>query len=273
VELIAQGLANLVSPLVGGLPATGAIARTATNIRSGARTPVAGMIHAVTLLVVLVAAAPLARFVPLSVLAAILLVVAYQMGEWAEIPQLLRLSKADIAVWITTFFLTVVADLTVAVQTGMILAMFMFIRKVARTTTVENVSAEDFEDGRLHVLHEEDVPDYVTVFRIYGPLLFGASDKVLAAADRLDDLPPIVLLKLRHMTAIDATGLRALEDFADRVQHSGRALVVCGAPLQPAALMRSADFREHVGVENICANTTEALSRAAEIYRAGQHVA
>jgi SulP family sulfate permease len=272
-ELVAQGIANLVSPLVGGLPATGAIARTATNIRSGARTPVAGMIHALTLLIVLLVAAPLARFVPLSVLAGILLMVAYQMGEWREIPHLLKHTKADIAVWLVTFSLTVLADLTVAVETGMILAMFMFIRKVSRTTTVENISADEAEDGRLHVLHDKDVPEYVTVFRVYGPLLFGASDQLREITDRVDDLPPIVIVKLRHMTAIDATGLRALEDVAMRLHASGRHLIVCGAQPQPATLMIAANFERHVGAANMCRNTAAALARANEIHRTARNVA
>jgi SulP family sulfate permease len=273
MELVAQGVANLVSPLVGGLPATGAIARTATNIRSGARTPVAGMIHALTLLTVLLVAAPLARFVPLSVLAGILLMVAYQMGEWHDIPHLLKLTKADIAVWAVTFFLTVVADLTVAVETGMILAMFLFIRKVSRTTTVSNVTEREVEDGRLHVLHDKHVPSYVTVFRIYGPLLFGTTDKLQAVADDVAQLTPIVILKLRHMTAVDATGLRAIEELAARLHSSGRELIVCGAQPQPAALMTAADFAAHVGPANVCANTSAALHRAREIHRMRAHVA
>ena len=273
LELIAQGVANIASPLVGGLPATGAIARTATNIRSGARTPVAGMIHALTILFVLLAAAPLARFVPLSVLAAILLMVAYQMGEWREIPALLKLSRADIAVWLTTFLLTVFADLTVAVQAGMILAMLMFIRKVSRTTTVTSVSAEDADDGQLHALHDKQVPSYVTVYRVYGPLLFGATDALRTIVDNIGALPDVVVLKLRHVTALDATGLRALEDVAARLERNGRTLIVCGAQPQPAALMRQAGFERHVGAGNVCANTTAALERAAVLHAARRSVA
>ena len=273
VELIAQGIANIVSPLVGGLPATGALARTATNIRSGARTPVAGMVHALTLVTVLLVAAPLARFVPLAALAGILLMVAYQMGEWAEIPQLLKLPKADIAVWLVTFALTVLADLTVAVETGMILAMLMFIRKVSRTTSVTVVAEDDAEEGRLHVLHDMQLPDYVTVFRVSGPLLFGATENLTQVADRAHTLPPIVILKLRHVTAMDATGLRALEDVADSLRKSGRALIVCGAQPQPAALMDSSDFHQHVGAANICANTKVALTRAEELHSGRRSVA
>lgn len=273
VELIAQGVANIVSPLVGGLPATGALARTATNIRSGAKTPVSGMVHALTLLAVLLVAAPLARYVPLAALAGILLMVAYQMGEWAEIPHLLKLPKPDVAVWLVTFGLTVLADLTVAVETGMILAMLMFIRKVSTTTSVSAASEDDDTEGRLHVLHDKHIPDYVTVYRVYGPLLFGATDALERITDQVHRLPPIVILKLRHVTAVDATGLRALEDLADRLHKSGRELIVCGAQTQPAALMESADFHQHVGVKNVCANTSTALTRAAELHALTRSVA
>lgn len=267
MELIAQGVANLVSPLVGGLPATGAIARTATNIRSGARSPVAGMVHALTLLVVLLVAAPLARFIPLSVLAGILLMVAWQMGEWREISHLLKLTKADIAVWLTTFTLTVFADLAVAVEAGMILAMLMFIRKVSLTTTVKNPSERDLEDGRLHVLLDKQVPSYAVVYRVYGPLLFGATDALESIMDDIPRMPPIVILKLRHMTALDATGLRGLEDLAEAVRRNNRTLIVCGAQPQPALLMKDADFERLVGALNICDNVTAALSRAVEVHR------
>jgi SulP family sulfate permease len=268
VELIAQGVANIASPIFGGLPATGAIARTATNIRSGARSPMAGMIHALTLLVVLIAAAPLARFIPLAVLAAILLVVSYNMGEWHEIPRLLKLTKTDISVWLVTFALTVFADLTLAVEVGMILAALLFIRKVAKTTTVARVTADSIEAGRVHILQDKPIPSYVTIFRIHGPFLFGVTDKIGRVTEQLDRLPPVVIVRLRNMTAIDATGLRALEDVALELRQSGRTLVLCGAREQPAALMRAADFHEHVGHQNICPNIASALERAREIHRA-----
>ena len=266
VELVAQGLANLASPLVGGLPATGAIARTATNIRSGAQTPVAGMIHALTLLAVLLVAAPAARFIPLASLAGILLVVAYNVGDWGEIRELLKLTKMDISVWIVTFALTVFADLTLAVELGMILAMLLFIRKVSQTTTISKVTPEYVEAGRAHTLQDKDIPPYVTVFRIHGPFLFGTTDKISMIVDEIEDLEPIVIIRLRNMTAIDATGLRALEDLADRLHRSGRELILCGALPQPAALMHQAEFHEHVGERNICPSIEAALDRAREIH-------
>ena len=269
VELVAQGIANIASPVFGGLPATGAIARTATNIRSGARTPVAGMLHAVTLLVVLLSAAPLARFIPMPVLAAILMVVAYNMGEWHEVPKLLRLTKTDISVWLVTFALTVFADLTLAVEVGMILAALLYIRRVSMTTTVTRVTPEYVESGRAHILQDKRIPPYVAIFRIHGPFLFGMTDKIANITEHLDDLPPIVVVRLRNMTAIDSTGIRALEDVADQLRQSGRTLLLCGAREQPAALMEAAEFHRHVGDENICPNVESALARAKELGSAG----
>src|SRR6266403_169184 len=270
VELIAQGFANILSPLVGGLPATGAIARTATNVRAGAKTPVAGMIHALTLLAIILFAAPLVKNVPLAALAAILMMVAYNMGDWEEIPEILKLSAADITVWLLTMTLTVVADLTFAVEVGMVLAALMFIRKVSRTTTVTRVTRDYVEDSRVHVLQGKDIPEYATVFRIHGPFLFGATDKFADILDALNTLPPIVILRLRNMTAIDATGLGAIENLADQLHESGRSLLLCGAREQPAQLMTQAEFARHVGAENICPSIAEALERAAEVYEQRQ---
>ena len=267
VELVAQGVANIFSPMFGGLPATGAIARTATNVRSGAKTPVAGMIHALTLLAVILFAAPLVKNVPLAALASILFMVAYNMGDWAEIPEILKLTKADIAVWLLTVSLTVFADLTLAVEVGMILAAFTFIRKISLTTTVSKVTDEYIEDGRVHILQDKDIPDYTAVYRIHGPFLFGVTDKIAAVTQNLDSLPPIVVIRLRNMTAIDATGIAALEELADILGRSGRSMIICGARPQPEALMREAGFDRHIGAENICPNINEALKRAAEIHQ------
>jgi len=267
VELVAQGVANIFSPLFGGLPATGAIARTATNVRSGAKTPVAGMIHALTLLAVILFAAPLVKNLPLAALAGILFMVAYNMGDWAEIPEILKLTTADIAVWILTLSLTVFADLTLAVEVGMILAAFTFIRKISQTTTVTKVTDEYIEDGRVHILQDKDIPDYAAVYRIHGPFLFGVTDKISAITEGMAELPPIVIVRLRNMTAIDATGIAALEELADQLKRSGRSMLICGARPQPAALMHEAGFERHVGAENICENITAALQRAEAIHQ------
>ena len=266
VELIGQGVANIISPMFGGLPATGAIARTATNIRAGAQSPVAGIVHALTLLCVLLFAAPLASYIPMAALAGILMVVAYNMGEWREIPQLLKLTKTDISVWLVTFALTVFADLTVAVEAGMILAALLFITRVSDTTSVSQVTDEYIEDGRVHILQDKDIPYYATIFRIHGPFLFGATDKVSLITERMHELPPVVIIRLRNMTAIDATGLYALEEIARQLHASGRTLILCGAREQPAQLMHQAEFEDVVGKENICANVSEALRRAEAVF-------
>jgi SulP family sulfate permease len=266
VELIGQGVANVFSPMFGGLPATGAIARTATSIRSGAQSPLAGMIHALTLLCILLFAAPLVSYVPMAALAGILMMVSYNMGEWREIPQLLKLTKTDISIWVVTFALTVFADLTVAVEAGMILAALLFISRVAATTTVSQVTEDYVEDGRVHILQDKDIPYYATIFRIHGPFLFGATDKISAVTQDLHRLPPVVILRLRNMTALDATGLFAIEEVAKQLHASKRTLILCGAREQPSKLMHQAEFEEVVGKENICDNVQQALKRAEEVY-------
>jgi SulP family sulfate permease len=224
------------------------------------------MIHALTLLCVLLFAAPLASYIPMAALAGILMVVAYNMGEWREIPQLLKLTKTDISVWLVTFALTVFADLTVAVEAGMILAALLFIARVASTTTVSQVTENYIEDGRVHILQDKDIPSYATIFRIHGPFLFGATDKISSIVESIHSLPPVVIIRLRNMTAIDATGLFAIEEVAKQLHATGRTLILCGAREQPDQLMHQAEFEEVVGRENICANVQDALTRAEAVF-------
>ncbi len=262
VELVAQGIANMVSPLFGGIPATGAIARTATNIRSGARSPVSGMVHALTLLVILLVAAPLASYIPLTVLAAVLFVVAYNMGEWREIGGILQMGFTAIAVWLVTFALTVFADLTVAVSVGMALAALVYIYRIAETTTVSPVTEEYIRDGLPHTLQGRIIPPYVTLLRIHGPFLFGTTEKLVEATANLEAFMPVVILRLRNMTAVDATGVHAIETFAQRLSDSGRSLILCGAMEQPSRLLQQPRFIARVGSENIVLNIQAALDRA-----------
>lgn len=202
----------------------------------------------------------------MATLAGILMVVSYNMGEWREIPQLLKLTKTDISVWLVTFALTVFADLTVAVEAGMILAALLFIARVADTTTVSRVTDHYVEDGRVHILQDKDIPYYATIFRIHGPFLFGATDKLAVITEKIQELPPVVIIRLRNMTAIDATGLFAVEEVARALQKAGRTLILCGAREQPAELMKQAEFEEVVGRENICPNVQAALCRAEEVF-------
>ncbi len=201
------------------------------------------------------------------------MVVSYNMGEWREIPQLLKLTKTDISVWLVTFALTVFADLTVAVEAGMILAALLFIARVADTTTVSRVTDNYIEDGRVHILQDKDIPYYATIFRIHGPFLFGATDKIALVTEKIHQLPPVVILRLRNMTAIDATGLFALEEVARELHKNNRTLILCGAREQPAELMKQAEFEEVVGRKNICANVEEALHRAEAVFEKIEPVA
>jgi SulP family sulfate permease len=168
-------------------------------------------------------------------------------------------------VWAVTFVLTVLADLTVAVEAGMILAALLFIRRVSSTSTVSRVTDDYIEFGRLHILQDKRIPEYVTIYRIHGPFLFGATDKLMRLIQHIPEMAPVVVLRLRNMTAIDATGLRAIQDFADKLHESGRTLLLCGAPPQPANLMAQAEFHRHVGERNILPNVQAALDRAREI--------
>lgn len=263
VELMAQGVANLTVPLFGGIPVTGAIARTATNIRSGARSPMAGMIHALTLLCILLFAAPLAKYIPLCTLAAVLFVVAYNMGEWREIPFILHLDRKDIAVWLITFALTVIADLTIAVEVGMILAALLYIYQVSRTTVVAPLTADAIDRAKEHHIHfDRQIPSYVSLFHIQGPFLFGAAEKLNKLSYQVDDLKPIVILRLRYMTAIDATGIHAIEQFHKSLHATGRTLLLCGSRGQPKRLIYTSSLPRIVGARNVLPNIRSALHRA-----------
>lgn len=266
VELVAQGIANLTAPLFGGIPVTGAIARTATNIRAGARSPFSGIIHSLTLLCIILFAAPLARFIPLATLAAVLFVVAYNMGEWREIPIILRLNRKEISVWLITFILTVMADLTIAVEVGMTLAALLYIYQVSRTTVVAPLTAEAIEKAKAHIVQDHSIPQYVSMFHVQGPLLFGAAEKLTRMANSVDRLQPIVILRLRYMTAIDATGLYAIEQFHEKLHESGRTLILCGTRGQPKRLVYTSNLPHLLGARNILPNIRSALHRAEDIH-------
>jgi SulP family sulfate permease len=207
------------------------------------------------------------------VLAGILMAVCYNMGEWSQIGEILKLSKADISVWLITFSLTVMADLTVAVEAGLILAGLLYIRKVTMTTSVVRVTPEYVEAGREHSLQLNPIPPGAVIYRIHGPFLFGASDKLAAIEDDWDSLPPVVVLRLRNMTAIDATGMHALENLAERLHESGRSLIVCGMRDQPAKLLEQAEFHDHIGELNIQPTLAGAVARARDILASQQGAA
>jgi SulP family sulfate permease len=263
-ELIAQGVANVASPLFGGIPATGAIARTAANIRSGGQTPIAGMVHALTLVLVLVAAAPLARFVPIPALSAVLMIVAYNMGEWKELAHVFRLPKSDVTVWAATFAMTVLVDLTVAVEIGMLLAALLFIKRVTDTTEIEEAT-QGMARAARSVVYGKEIPDGISVYRIRGPLLFGAAEKLDAAVPT--KTPPVVIVKLGAVPAIDATGLHALEQLSRRLTAQGTRLLLCDARPQPLRMFRRSGFHT-VSRANLCLTLESALRRAHAILAA-----
>jgi sulfate permease, SulP family len=264
-ELMAQGLANICSPLFGGIPATGAIARTATNVKSGACSPVAGIIHAVTLLVIILAAAPLARFIPLATLSAVLVVVAYNMGEWHHFTRLAKWPRSDSAVFLAAFGLTVLVDLTVAVEVGMVLAAVLFIKRISETTQITTVDESTETEGSHHSLVGKEIPERVMVYRVFGAFFFGAADKLETALKRAGQEPEVLILRMRKVLAMDATGLNALEDLYEKLHAKGRHLVLSGPHTQPLFMMDKAGFLDRLGRENVCAHVDAALDRAREI--------
>jgi SulP family sulfate permease len=278
-ELVAQGVANGASVLFGGIPATGAIARTAANVKSGGRTPVAGIIHAFTLLAIMLVAAPLARAIPLATLAAVLTVVAWNMSEIDRFRALLRAPRSDVAVLLVTFLLTVFVDLTLAVGVGMVLASMLFMKRMIEVSGVSPVTrdmldTDDAEDAELADLHEfgrvsaGDVPAGVEIYEINGPFFFGVADRLRVALDAIERPPAVFVLRMRRVPAIDATGLQALEDVVGRCRRRGTAVVVSGLHVQPRAAFAGTGLDRHIGVDNLCGDIESALERARAIIAA-----
>jgi sulfate permease, SulP family len=266
-ELMAQGIANIISPLFGGIAVTGAIARTATNVKCGGRTPVAGITHGITLLVIILVAAPLAKCIPLATLSAVLINVALNMGEWHNFSRLLKWPRSDTAVFLATFSLTVIIDLTVAVETGMVLAAMLFIKRVSDTTQITAVDQTTETEGAHHSLVGKDIPNGVMVYRIFGSFFFGAADKLESALKRLKQEPDVFILRMRKVLAMDATGLNALEDLYERLRSHNKHLILSGPHTQPLFMMDKAGFLDRLGRENVCANIDLALARSREILK------
>ena len=264
-ELIAQGAANIIGPLFGGIPATGAIARTATNVKNGGRTPVAGIVHALTLFAIILVAAPLAKFIPLATLSAVLVVVAYNMGEWRHFTRLNKWPKSDSAVFLTAFGLTVLLDLTVAVEIGMVLAAVLFIKRISETTQITAVDESTETEGSHHSLVGKEIPDGVLVYRVFGAFFFGAADKLETALRRVGQQPDVLILRMRKVLAMDATGLNALEDLHAKLRGKGKHLILSGPHTQPYIVMQRAGFIERLGAENVCPHIDAALARSREL--------
>jgi SulP family sulfate permease len=269
MELIAQGVANLVTPLFGGIPATGAIARTATNIKNGGRTPVAGIVHALTLLLITLLAGRWAALIPMATLAAILVVVSYHMSEWRTFRAELRSPRSDVAVLLTTFALTVLVDLPVAIGVGMVLAAFLFMRRMAEVSAVtrelqDESDAEEAEAGDPNSVHRRAVPPGVEVYEINGPFFFGAAEMFKDTLARVAGKPRVLIIRLRHVPAIDATGLVALRDVVRRSRDDGTLVLLADVHLQPLVALTRSHALEEIGEANLFGDLDLALARARE---------
>jgi len=269
MELVAQGVANIVSPIFGGMPATGAIARTATNVKNGGRTPVAGMTHAGTLLLITLFFGHWVGLVPLATLAAILVVVAFHMSEWRTFGAEFRAPKSDVAVLLTTFLLTVLVDLTVAIEVGMVLAAFLFMRRMAEVTNI-NVFTHEFTDPKddfesdPNAVRRRAVPDGVQVYEISGPFFFGAAEMFKDRVGRIAGKPKVLILRMRHVPAIDSTGLHALRDLVRRSRQEGTLVVLADVHAQPIVALERSGFLDEIGEDNLTGNIDDALNRARE---------
>ena len=266
-ELIAQGVANIVSPIFGGIPATGAIARTMTNIDNGGRSPVAGIVHAAVLLLILVFLMPLAKYIPMACLAGVLVVVSYNMSGWRTFKALLRNPKADVTVLLITFFLTVIFDLTVAIEVGLLIACVLFMKRVMETTEISVI--RDEIDPNLESdleVHEEHLmlPRGVEVYEINGPYFFGIATKFEETMAQLGDRPKIRIIRMRRVPFIDSTGIHNLTNLCEMSQKEKIHIILSGVNEKVHAALQKSGFYELLGAENICSNINEAVAKARE---------
>jgi SulP family sulfate permease len=267
MELVAQGVANIASPLFGGIPATGAIARTATNVKNGGRTPVAGIVHAITLLLITLFFGRWAALIPMAALAAILVVVAYHMSEWRTFRTELRSPKSDVAVLLTTFFLTVLVDLTVAIEVGIVLAALLFMRRMAEVTNVSMITRELDDEGDLYstdanAVRRRAIPKGVEVYEINGPFFFGAAEQFKDTLGRIARKPKVLIIRMRNVPAIDSTGIRALADVTRRTRKEGTLVLLSDVHTQPLVALGRSDLLDEIGDDNIFGNLDDALNRA-----------
>jgi SulP family sulfate permease len=271
MELIGQGVANIVTPLFGGIPATGAIARTVTNVKNGGRTPVAGIIHALTLLIITLFGARWAGLIPMATLAAILVVVSVQMSQWRTFRAELSSPKSDVVVLLTTFALTVIVDLTVAISVGMVLAAFLFIRRMAEVTNVRLLTTELSETSAESDAADAaerrslDIPAGVEVYEINGPFFFGAAEMFKDALARIAGKPKVLIIRMRDVLALDSTGLHALGDVVHRSRKDGTTVLLADVHMQPLVALTNSSLLEEIGEASLCATLNDALARARAI--------
>ena len=264
-ELVGQGVANLVGPLFGCIPATGAVARSVINVRSGARTPVSGMTHSLLLLVVVLAAAPLVSHIPLAALSAVLVLAAYRMVSWKQFIRLPRWPFSDSSIFLATFALTVLTNLTLAVEVGVVLAALLMVKRISETSMITAVDEATETEGSQHSLVGKEVPQGVLIFRVFGAFFFGVVDKLDTELKRAKQEPEVLILRVRKVLAIDATGLQALEDLHSKLKAKGKHLILSAPHTQPLAVMINSGFIDRLGMENVCPDIGAALARAREI--------
>ena len=272
-ELIAQGVANLASPIFGGIPATGAIARTMTNINNGGRTPIAGIVHAVVLLLIFLFLMPLAKYIPMACLAGVLVVVSYGMSGWRSFLALMKNPKSDVTVLLITFFLTIIFDLTIAIEVGLIIACLLFMRRMSETTDVHVISNEinpDDEDSDMHLGNIEHltIPKGVEVYEINGPYFFGAGNRFEEIMATLGDRPQVRIIRMRKVPFVDSTGIHNLTNLCEMSQKEGIQIVLSGVTEKVHSQLNKAGFYDIVGQDNICSHIDIALDRAKEIINA-----
>ncbi|MCF8240869.1 MAG: sulfate permease [Melioribacteraceae bacterium] len=268
MELVANGVANIASPLFGGIPVTGAIARTATNIKNGGRTPIAGIVHALTLLLIMIFLGHLAMLIPMAALAAILVVVAFNMSEHHIFRKLLKSPRSDVIVLLTTFSLTIILDLTIALQVGMVLAVILFMKRMASVSNVDIIKRElkdndDFVDANS--IQSKEIPEHVEVYEINGPFFFGAASKFKDIIQRVENPPKVMILRMRNVPAIDATGLNLLSKIYHDNQKDGIHLILSGVHTQPLFALTQYKLIDEIGEDNIFGNIDDALDRAREL--------
>lgn len=262
MELVAQGIANIASVLFGGIPATGAIARTAANVRNGGRTPIAGMVHAITVLLIMLVFMPYAKLIPMATLAAILMLVAYNMGEWHAFKNLLKAPKTDILILLLTFVLTVLIDLVVAIEIGMVLAAILFMKRMADTTRVESIREELNDQAEMALTNPDGIDPSIQVFQVYGPFFFGAADTFTRTIH--DSIKPtrVLIIRMKHVPFMDATAFHALYQTYTYCRKHRILLLFTAVSEQPLSVMVKRDFVNMVGPENFLANVEDALERA-----------
>ena len=269
MELVAEGVANIASGLFGGMPATGAIARTVANIKNGGRTPIAGVVHAITLLFILLFLMPLVKMIPLATLAAVLIMVSYNMSEWRMFKKLLSAPKSDVAVLLSTFFLTVLFDLTLAISVGMVLTSFLFMKRMTDVTDIQGIEMND-DDEDLELLDEElkeALSDEILIYEINGPFFFGAADKFLDSIQSLQGPSKVLIIRLRNVPVIDATAVHTLNLLHDNCQRSNTTLILSEVNDSPYKVIKRVGLVREIGRAQVCRHFDQAIARAKEIVK------